>query len=286
MLECTKHNKRDSCPSPPDCQWLNNKCKSYNLVDLNNSFAFNVNESLTNISDSDNTDLIDGVKNTIKNITIIQSLESDIYNKLLQNDTNPTMSPEDIDKSITELGNLTIIKINLYDSIKDMFENSIDTTLSSQHDVQEQLSAIKIVDNELKNSAKRLNDLNENNINQMRLIEINKYYEEKYNDHAGFIKYLILFIIILLINYILYKRLLINDSIYKILLFIIILIGFIILGKYYYKMMFRSNMEYQEYVFPYASVVGSTSSDASTSDPWENPTQTCSNNTQTSSNNT
>jgi len=285
MSECTKYNKRDTCPSPPDCQWLNNKCKNYNLVDLNNSFAFNVSESLTNMSSSDNTDLIDGVKNTIKNITIIQSLESDIYNKLLQNDTNPTMSQEDVDKSITELGNLSIIKINLYDSIKDMFENSIDTTLSSQQDVQEQLSAIKVVDSELQNSAKRLNDLNENNINQMRMIEINKYYEEKYNDHAGFIKYLILFIIILLINYILYKRLLINDSIYKILLFIIILIGFIILGKYYYKMMFRSNMEYQEYVFPYASVVGSTSSDASTSNPWENPTQTCSINTDPSSNN-
>jgi hypothetical protein len=278
MSECTKYNKLDTCPSPPICQWLNNKCKNYNLVDLNNSFAFNVSEPLTNISDSDNSDLISGVKNTIANISMIQSLESEIYDKLLKNDTAQTMSEEDIDKLTNELGNLSIIKINLYDSIKEMYDSSVTTMSSSQENVQEQLSAIKIVEQELQSSAKRLNELNDNNINKMRMIEINRYNEEKYNDHAGFIKYLILFIIILLFIYILHRRLLINDSIYKILLFIVILIGFIILGRYYYKMMFRSNMEYQEYVFPYAATVGSTSTDTSTSNPWENPTQTCSNN--------
>jgi len=278
MSECTKYNKLDTCPSPPICQWLNNKCKNYNLVDLNNSFAFNVSEPLTNISDSDNSDLISGVKNTISNISMIQSLESEIYDKLLKNDTAQTMSEEDIDKLTNELGNLSIIKINLYDSIKEMYDSSVTTMSSSQENVQEQLSAIKIVEQELQSSAKRLNELNDNNINKMRMIEINRYNEEKYNDHAGFIKYLILFIIILLFIYILHRRLLINDSIYKILLFIVILIGFIILGRYYYKMMFRSNMEYQEYVFPYAATVGSTSTDTSTSNPWENPTQTCSNN--------
>ena len=278
MSECTKYNKLDTCPSPPICQWLNNKCKNYNLVDLNNSFAFNVSEPLTNISDSDNSDLISGVKNTISNISMIQSLESEIYDKLLKNDTAQTMSEEDINKLTNELGNLSIIKINLYDSIKEMYDSSVTTMSSSQENVQEQLSAIKIVEQELQSSAKRLNELNDNNINKMRMIEINRYNEEKYNDHAGFIKYLILFIIILLFIYILHRRLLINDSIYKILLFIVILIGFIILGRYYYKMMFRSNMEYQEYVFPYAATVGSTSTDTSTSNPWENPTQTCSNN--------
>jgi hypothetical protein len=278
MSECTKNTKLDTCPSPPICQWLNNKCKKYNLVDLNNSFAFNVSEPLTNISDSDNSDLITSVQNTIENIKMIQSLESDIYGKLLQNDTTQQLSSEETQKAMNELGNLSIIKINLYDSIKDMYDSSIDTMTTSQQNVQEQLSAIKIVEKELQNSAKRMNELNDTNINKMRMIEINRYYEEKYNDHAGFIKYLILFIITLLFIYILHRRLLINDNIYKILLFIVILIGFIILGRYYYKMMFRSNMEYQEYVFPYAGVVGSTSSDASTSDPWENPTQTCSNN--------
>jgi hypothetical protein len=112
----------------------------------------------------------------------------------------------------------------------------------------------------------------------MRMIEINRYYEEKYNDHAGFIKYLIIFIVVLLAIYILNRRFLINDNIYKILLFIVILIGFIILGRYYYKMMFRSNMEYEEYVYPYADVVGSTATDSNITNPWENPTQTCSNN--------
>ena len=278
MTECSKYNKLDTCPSPPICQWLNNKCNSYNLVDLNNSFAFNVSESLTNMSDSDNSELIEGVKNTIENIKMIQSLETDIYDKLLKNDTTQNLSSSESQKLINELGNLSTIKMNLYDSIKDIYDSSVDIMTISQQTVLEQIAAIKIVEKELQNSAKRMNELNNNNINKMRMIEINRYYEEKYNDHAGFIKYLIIFIVILLFIYILNRRLLINDNIYKILLFIVILIGFIILGRYYYKMMFRSNMDYQEYVYPYADVVGATATDSNITNPWENPTQTCSNN--------
>jgi hypothetical protein len=278
MSECSKYNKLDLCPSPPICQWTNNKCINYNLVDLNNSFAYKVTESLENISDNDNSDLITGVQNTIENIKMIQSLETETYDKLLKNDTTQQLSSEEIDKLSQELANLSSIKINLYDSIKDLYNTSVDTMTTSQQIVQEQLSAIKIVEKELQNSAKRMKELDENNINKMRMIEINRYYEEKYNDHAGFIKYLILFIVILLFIYILHRRFLINDSIYNILLFLTILIGFIILGKYYYKMIFRSNMEYQEYIFPYASVVGSTSQNSTITNPWENLIQTCPNN--------
>lgn len=282
MIDCSNYNTLDSCPSPPICQWTNNKCNNFSLVDLNNSFAFNVSEPLTNISDSDNSDLITSVQNTIENIKMIQSLESDIYGKLLQNDTTQQLSSEETQKAMNELGNLSIIKINLYDSIKDMYDSSIDTMTTSQQNVQEQLSAIKIVEKELQNSAKRMNELNDTNINKMRMIEINRYTEEKYNDHAGFIKWLIIFIVVLLIIYFLNRRLFINDTIYKILLFITILIGFIILGKYYYKMIFRSNMNYQEYKYPYADVIGSTSKDSTFVNPWENPNpsiQTCSNDT-------
>jgi hypothetical protein len=165
--------------------------------------------------------------------------------------------------------------MNLYDSIKDTYNSSMSTMVTSQNDVKDQLAAIKVVEEELKNSAARMGTLNDENVNTVRMIEINRYYEEKYNDYTGFIKYLILFIITLLINYILYRKLLISNSIYKILLFIIILIGVIVLGKYYYKMMFRSNMVYPEYVFPYADVVGSTSNDTNVTNPWENPIQSC-----------
>jgi hypothetical protein len=274
MSNCSDFKNMESCPSRPICQWLNNKCKNHNLVDLNNSFAFNVTESLTNISDNDNSDLAMGVQNTLENIKMIQSLESEIYDKLLKNDITQELSSEEKQKLLNELTNLSTIKINLYDSIKDTYHSSVTTMATSQQSIMEQLAAIKIVEAELKNSAARMNDLDSENINTMRMIEINRYYEEKYNDYSGFIKYLILFIVTLLIIYILNKKLFISDNIYKILLFIVILCGVIVLGKYYYKMMFRSNMVYQEYVYPYANQVGSTSTDTNVTNPWENPIQT------------
>jgi hypothetical protein len=264
----------ESCPSRPICQWLNNKCKNHNLVDLNNSFAFNVTESLTNMSDSDNSDLVMGVLNTLENIKMIQSLESDNYDKLLKNDVTQELSSEEKDKLLKENANLSAIKINLYDSIKDIYNSSFNSMATSKQDIMEQLAAIKIVEAELTNSAARMTTLDAENINTMRMIEINRYYEEKYNDYSGFIKYLIIFIVSLLIIYILNKKSLISNTIYKILLFIIILIGVIVLGKYYYKMLFRSNMVYQEYVYPYADVTGATSTNTNNTNPWENPIQT------------
>ena len=288
MIECSNYNKLDTCPSPPICQWTNNKCNNFSLVDLNNSFAFNVIESFgttTSTTSSSNDELLNGIQNTLTNITMIQSMEGEIYTKLILNDTNrQQLSTDQVNKLLTELQNLSTIKINLYDSIKDIFDSSIDSMTTSQQTVKEQLAAIRIVERELQNSANRLQELDDSNINKMRMIEINRYTEEKYNDHAGFIKWLIIFIVILLIIYILNRRLLINDTIYKILLFITILIGFIILGKYYYKMIFRSNMDYQEYKFPYADVIGSTAKNSTFVNPWENsiqPIPNCSNNNDT-----
>ena len=66
------------------------------------------------MSDSDNSELIEGVKNTIENIKMIQSLETDIYDKLLKNDTTQNLSSSESQKLINELGNLSTIKMNLY----------------------------------------------------------------------------------------------------------------------------------------------------------------------------
>ena len=54
MTDCSKYNKLDTCPSPPICQWLNNKCKSYNLADLNNSFALLNKESFLPLLSNEN----------------------------------------------------------------------------------------------------------------------------------------------------------------------------------------------------------------------------------------
>ena len=258
MQQCSQYSKSKNCPST-NCMWLNNECTSINESKL----------------PSETSDLIDGVQDTLTNIQNIQSLESEIYNKL---STSHNLTLNESTKLFGELKDLSAIKLNLYDSIRDIYDISLDTMTYSTQTVREQIAAIKIVDQELKHSAKRMNELNDNNIKKMRMIEINKYYEERYNNHAGFIKYLIIFIITLLFIYILHKKFWINDNIYKILLFIVILIGFIVLSRYYYKMMFRSNMEYQEYIFPYADVIGSTANDSKFINPWENPIDFCPNN--------
>jgi hypothetical protein len=116
--------------------------------------------------------------------------------------------------------------------------------------------------------------LYDDNNSKIRLIEINRYYGEKYDDHSGFMKYLIIFTIFYILLYSLKKYYLIKENVYSLLLFILMFIGIIVLGRYFYRMIFRNNMEYNEYQFPFANVLGtkfSTATSSTGSAPWTNP---------------
>jgi len=213
----------------------------------------------------------------ISDIHSIQELEKTIYDKLnkenLDNDQKKTL--------MNELLQMNTIKTNLYKTLNtlyDTYKNQVGTTTQA---VTDQLNTITLVESELTELSNKMISLNQDNYSKLRLIEINRYYGEKYDDHAGFMKYLIIFIIFYLVLYLLKKNFLIKENVYSILLFILVFIGIIVLGRYFYRMIFRSNMEYNQYQFPFANILGTKYSPVTTNttnpNPWEstNPQTIC-----------
>lgn len=213
----------------------------------------------------------------LNDISHIQELEKTLYDKL----NNETMTNSDKKLIMGELLQLSTIKGNLYSTMNnlyDTYKNQVGTTTQA---VADQFVAVQIVENELTELSNKMQKLYDDNNSKIRLIEINRYYGEKYDDHSGFMKYLIIFTIFYILIYSLKKYYLIKENVYSILLFILVFIGIIVLGRYFYRMIFRNNMEYNEYQFPLANVLGtkiSPVSPSSNSDPWTNPnlpTHTC-----------
>jgi len=206
----------------------------------------------------------------LSDISHIQSLETSLYDRL----NSETLSNEQKKLIMSELLQLSTIKGNLYktmNNLYDTYRNQVGTTTQA---VADQMSSITIVENELKEMSKKMQNLYDDNNSKIRLIEINRYYGEKYDDHAGFMKYLIIFTVFYLLLYLLKKKFLIKDNVYSILKFIIVFIGIIVLGRYFYRMVFRNNMEYNEFDFPLANILGTNNSTVSSSndtDPWANP---------------
>jgi hypothetical protein len=160
------------------------------------------------------------------------------------------------------------------DKLYDTYKDQVGVTTQA---VEDQLTSIAIVDKELQEMSIKMQKLYDDNNSKIRLIEINRYYNEKYDDHSGFMKYLIIFTIFYILLYLSKKYYLIKDNVYSILQFIIIFIGIVVMGRYFYRMVFRNNMEYNEYTFPFANLLNDTNSSTTSSnlsDPWMNQSQT------------
>ena len=213
---------------------------------------------------------------TLKAISVLQEMEGDYYNQLELGLANETLSSEQETMFMKNITEISALRINLYKQLNQTYEFYKHNLSSTQNTIQEQLMAINIVEEELKKSAAKLQILNEENNAKMRMVEINRYYGEKYADHTIFMKYFILFTILILFVYVLYKKYYITRNVYSILIIILIILIIIKMGSLFYRMIFRSNMDYQEYTFPVANLMtgsvqgGDISPSYSVNDPWVN----------------
>ena len=211
----------------------------------------------------------------LQDISVLQTMEKDYYTQLSQGIANNTLTGEQEAMVMEKITELSAIRISLYKQLNTLYELYKNNAASTSQTVREQLIAINIVEEELKNSASKLQKLNDENNSKMRMIEINKYYSDKYKDHTGFMKYFIFFTVITLIVVVLYKKYYISKNVYLLLISIIVWYVIVKMGLYYYNMTFRNNMDYQEYTFPasdlYNNLTGqSTQVSASLNDPWIN----------------
>jgi hypothetical protein len=96
------------------------------------------------------------------------------------------------------------------------------------------------VTNELKHTVNKHTKLN-------RLLQINNYYSEYYNDKINIMKTIVVICILLIIVSILVSRGLIPQIAYKILVSIIIIVGIIYLGNQLMVFYSHDNMNYSQY---------------------------------------
>ena len=206
----------------------------------------------------------------LADISHIQELEKTLYDKL----NYQTLTNQEQQSIMNELLQLSTIKGNLYKTINNLYDTYKSQLGSTTQAVSDQMRSVIFVENELSEMSIKMQKLYDENNSKIRLIEINRYYGEKYDDHAGFMKYLIIFTIFYLLIYFLKKKYIINEKVYSILQFIIVFIAIIIMGRYFYRMVFRNNMEYNQLQFPLANMLNkipSSTSSSNTDDPWINP---------------
>jgi len=197
---------------------------------------------------STNTPIIDlQEKNAqlLRDIQNLQSIEQDLFINLEQNE--PNLTSDQKNSMIQKINEISQIRLNLYKSLSGLNSFYQGALVSSRDTLDEQTVAIGIVEEQLNDAKKRLALVEEEKNNKIRVVEINNYYGEKYSEHSNLMKLIIFLLVPLIILAILYNSNLLTKNIYFLLTTLVSLIGFYFIIRRVLSILFRSNMNYQEY---------------------------------------
>lgn len=187
---------------------------------------------------------------SLNNIQQLQAMEKELYNKLESNVAN-NVNPEEQNSIIKKINELSQLRINLFKTLVNTYDSVQTSIANSRVDLVDQLTAVGVVENELNNAKRQLNQLETNKHNKMRMVEINTYYGKRYKAHTQLIKKLIFICIPLLIIAILKNKGLIPVFIPEMVIYglstLIIIVGGYSLVKNIIDIYSRDNMDYDAY---------------------------------------
>ena len=180
----------------------------------------------------------------LNDIQTLQSMEQQLFSNL---ETNTNLTSQEQQQIITKMNQLSNMRINLYKTVGNVnnyFQNAL---TSSQGTLHEQTAAISIIEEELNKSKQRLEMLQQEKTNKIRLVEINDYYGSKYAEHGGLMKIIIFTLVPVIILAVLNNKGILPTNIYYGLLVVVSIIGAWFFWKTVYSIFLRDAMNYQEY---------------------------------------
>lgn len=201
----------------------------------------------------------------LQNIQLLQNSEQELMRDL---ENNPNLSSQQQQKIIQKIQMLTDIRSGLYKTLSGMQSFYQSALNSSTGTLKEQTEAINIIENELNRTKQRLNYLEMEKNNKIRLVEINKYYGDKYAEHTNLMKIVIFTLIPVIILVILLNKGILPRRVYYVLFIIVGIIGAINFWKTYTSIITRDNMNYNEYNFSFNPKNAPKWSGENKDDPW------------------
>lgn len=216
----------------------------------------------------------ENIRNMLNDIQSLQQLEQEMFQNLENNTTLTTQQKKQI---VDKVNNISKMRMNLYETLGDINQYYHKSLLSSQDTLVEQTTAIGVVERELNRLKAKLTALEEEKNNKMRLVQINAYYSEKYEEQSQLMKYLLFTMVPLIIVIVLHNKGFLPDTIFYALVVIISIIGGWFIVKTWISIISRNNMNYQEYdwYFNPNSISSGTTTEGGDSNPWSLDVGTC-----------
>lgn len=207
-----------------------------------------MNRQVSNPLSSFQTDIQGNLDKTLKSMTKylieLQGVEKDLYNSLRN---NPGMDANEKEAIVSKINMLSDKRESLNNEIKSLGEQAkLDLTIDFQT-FQQQMRIVEAAEEQLNESKIKLKLLNDEKLNKLRLVQINTYYNKRYDALGDMTKYIVLFIVVAIIFAIIIQRGIIPGNIGSIILTIYVALGISYFILYYLDIQARSKRNFDEY---------------------------------------
>ena len=231
---------------------------------------------MSNTSSTETNDQLNERNNqTLNDIKTLQTNEMDLYSRL----NNDKLTPEQKEQLMNQINQISQMRLSLYSTIKTMYDSAIQNASQSSNTMNQQMTAIKVIEDELNESKKKLNMIESQKNNKLRLVQINTYYGKQYDAYKSIMQIVVFTCIPIIILSILGNKGIIPDIVNTILVSIIIVIGSVLIGYLMIDLYNRDNMNFDEYNLYFnksdAPSNSTTTDSSSSSDPWATTVKTC-----------
>jgi hypothetical protein len=208
-----------------------------------------------------NTQLLDDIQK-------LQNLEQSLFSKLENERGDMTLDKQL--KLIDKINSISDMRINLYTTLNSMNSYYKGAASTSHKVLKSQSEAVLIVERELNATKANLRKLESEQMNKMRMIQINDYYGKMYAERTEFMKTLLIMLIPIVALVALNNKGILPSKVYYGLVSAIALIGSWYLVKIAISMFSRSSLNYDEYDWNFNPGVVDLSDDSGSSEnPWE-----------------
>ena len=185
--------------------------------------------------------------NILGNIQGLQSIQQQLHMELRSLQPNSGLDRQRL--LITEIDNINDEKVNLFKnlySVASVLNSNIERSTEDQTDKQ---AIVELLDEKLKEERERIKIISDENINNLRMTEINTYYSGYYSKYVDIFKFGIYTCVGLLLVTLLRQRRVLPPAIGNILAGVVLFIGgFFIITKLY-DLGRRNNLEIDQYDF-------------------------------------
>tara|TARA_B110000971_G_scaffold167615_1_gene171874 strand:+ start:4049 stop:4942 length:894 start_codon:yes stop_codon:yes gene_type:complete len=209
------------------------------------------------------TEASDKIMNDIQSL---QTMEQQLFSSL---DANPTLSDSKKKELTININKISNMREGLYDTLGKMNTGFEKTFKESSGSLNQQISAVAIIEKQLEVSRRKLKMMETEQANQIRLVEINDFYGDKYEEHARLMKTIIFTLIPIIILIMLFNKQLLPVKVFYGLIALIALIGSCYAWPIFFSLINRDNMDYQTYDWYFdANAAPDAPSSSASSDPW------------------